>query len=133
MLKSLLNNFISYCLLCLFTSLLSIYFIHPASAEQSVEQELKKREREIEEIARDFESIMISKSIKSMYEGIKTDEIVGGGNAENIYRELILEEYAKEISKRDGFGLVKYISRDMKRGDTKYKNLMRAIDVKNSK
>lgn len=101
-----------------------------AEAKETIEEQLKLREREIEVLAKDFESTMISRTLKSMYEGIKSDPIAGGGRTEEIYREMLLEEYAKVISKDKGFGLAKNISKDIKKGDSKYQKLMRVQNEK---
>ena len=37
-----------------------------------------------------------------MFEGIKTDGMFGGGNAEDIFRSMMVDEYGKMMSKNGG-------------------------------
>lgn len=65
---------------------------------------LKNRE-DIREAAREFEAVFISQMIKPMFEGIETDNMFGGGKGEEVFRSMMIEEYGKEIAKRDITGL----------------------------
>ncbi|MCE2991569.1 MAG: rod-binding protein [Candidatus Jidaibacter sp.] len=94
----------------------------------TVSKRIAEREKEIETVAKDYESVMTSRILKSMFEGIKTDHIAGGGKTEKLYQELLLDEYAKAISKGDGIKLAQDIARDMKKNDTLYRNLTREQD-----
>ena len=40
-----------------------------------------------------------------MFEGIKTDGPFGGGQGEEMFRSLMVDEYGKQIAARGGFGL----------------------------
>ncbi len=55
--------------------------------------------------AQDFEAFFLSKSIESMYEGVGDDEMFGGGEAEKMYRSLLIDEYGKQIAKSGGVGV----------------------------
>jgi Rod binding domain-containing protein len=48
-----------------------------------------------------------------MFSGIKTDGPFGGGHAENVYRSMMSQEYAKSISKSGGVGLADHIYREI--------------------
>ncbi len=58
-----------------------------------------------EESAREFEAVFISEMMKPMFEGIKTDELFGGGKGEEIFRSIMLQEYGKEIASLDIIGI----------------------------
>ena len=43
--------------------------------------------------------------LTQMFAGIKTDGMFGGGYAENMYRDLMIGEYGKEIAAAGGLGI----------------------------
>jgi Rod binding domain-containing protein len=56
------------------------------------------------EVARDFESVYIADAFKLMLQDVATDPVTGSTSGDS-WRELLVDEYAKEISRRGGFGL----------------------------
>lgn len=69
-------------------------------AAKSALQNNKNAQR-IQEAAQDFEAVFLSEMLKPMFEGIETDELFGGGKGEEIFRGVLLQEYGKEIAKKD--------------------------------
>ena len=65
----------------------------------------KVSEEEIKETAQDFEAFFITKTMESMFDGVKTDGMFGGGHAEKIYRSMLLDEYGKVMSKTGSIGV----------------------------
>ena len=55
--------------------------------------------------AKEYETVFISQFLGSMFSGIKTDGITGGGQGEEMFRSLMVNEYAKGLQQRGGFGL----------------------------
>ena len=55
--------------------------------------------------AKEYESVFISQFLGSMFDGIKTDGITGGGQGEEMFRSLMINEYGKSLEQRGGFGL----------------------------
>lgn len=55
--------------------------------------------------AKDYESVFISQFLGSMFSGIKSDGITGGGEGEEMFRSLMINEYGKSLEQRGGFGL----------------------------
>jgi Rod binding domain-containing protein len=55
--------------------------------------------------ANEYESIFISQFLGSMFSGIQTDSLTGGGQGEEMFRSLMINEYGKSIEQRGGFGL----------------------------
>jgi flagellar protein FlgJ len=53
--------------------------------------------------AEDFASFFMSQSLESMYANVSTDSMFGGGNGEEVYRSLLLQEYGK-IAIQSGSG-----------------------------
>ncbi len=63
--------------------------------------------------AKQFEGVMISQMLGSMFEGISTDGPFGGGQGEAMFRSLMLDEYGKQISNQGGFGLSDAITKSL--------------------
>ena len=55
--------------------------------------------------AKEYESVFISQFLGSMFSGIKTDGVTGGGQGEEMFRSLMINEYGKALEQRGGFGL----------------------------
>lgn len=63
--------------------------------------------------AQEFEAFFLSQVLQSMFEGIKTDGMFGGGPAETAMRPLLLQEYGKLIAERGGIGLADAVMREL--------------------
>lgn len=61
------------------------------------------------ESAESFEAFFLSRMMESMFEGVSTDGMFGGGHAEKIYRSLLLDEYGKEMAKLGTVGVKDYV------------------------
>ena len=57
------------------------------------------------EAAEDFEAFFMTRMMESMYEGVSTDGMFGGGHAEKIYRSMLLTEYGKLMAKTGTIGI----------------------------
>jgi Rod binding domain-containing protein len=55
--------------------------------------------------AKEFEAVFIAQMLKPMFETVETNEMFGGGNAENIYKSMMVDEYGKIIAEQGGIGL----------------------------
>ena len=65
--------------------------------------------KKAEESAESFEAFFLSRMMESMFEGVSTDGMFGGGHAEKIYRSLLLDEYGKEMAKLGSVGVKDYV------------------------
>jgi flagellar protein FlgJ len=63
--------------------------------------------------SKDYESIFISQFLGSMFSGIKTDGITGGGQGEEMFRSLMVDQYAKGLQARGGFGLAAHMQAEL--------------------
>ena len=63
--------------------------------------------------AKEFESVFISQFLGSMFSGIPTDGPMGGGEGEEMFRSMMVNEYAKSVETRGGFGLASAVSRQL--------------------
>lgn len=75
-----------------------------------------KRDEHLMDIARQFEAQFISEYLR--HAGVAaTPETFGGGFAEQSFSDMLLDEYAREISGKGSFGLAEQIYRSLKEID----------------
>jgi Rod binding domain-containing protein len=55
--------------------------------------------------AKEYESVFISQFLGSMFSSIPTDSVTGGGEGEEMFRSLMVDQYAKTIENQGGFGI----------------------------
>jgi len=67
----------------------------------------------LREKAEDFEAVFLSQMLRPMFDTVPTDGITGGGQAESVYRGLMVEEMGKSISKAGGIGIADSIYREL--------------------
>ncbi|WP_421737048.1 rod-binding protein [Caulobacter sp.] len=75
-------------------------------------KELAKR-GQIKETAQKFEASFLSVMMQTMFEGVKTSEPFGGGQGEEMFKSLLTESMAKEVTKAGGVGLANTVQREM--------------------
>jgi len=63
--------------------------------------------------ARDFESVFLSEMLGEMFAGLPTDGPFGGGQGEEIFRSLMLDEYGKQLAAQGGIGLADGVTRQL--------------------
>lgn len=77
---------------------------------------LNKKEQLNEQIleqAKDLEAVLISTMIEPMFPEGKESGIYGGGHGSGIYRQMMIDEYGKTMSRSGGLGLAKSITKDL--------------------
>ena len=74
-----------------------------------------KQKAAAKKAAEDFESVFVSQMMEPMFEGLKTDGLMGGGNGEAVFRSLMIQEVGKEIAKGGGIGISDGIYKEMLR------------------
>lgn len=67
----------------------------------------------VDKAAKEFEAVFISQMLGHMFEGIETDSMFGGGQAEQVYRGMQIEEYGKIITEAGGIGLADSVRSEM--------------------
>jgi flagellar protein FlgJ len=65
--------------------------------------------------AQDFESIFVNMMMKSMRSSVQKSGFLDGGNAEEIYKGMLDQEYSKMMSKSGRLGLADTIERQLTR------------------
>jgi flagellar protein FlgJ len=63
--------------------------------------------------AEDFEAMFVAQMLGSMFEGIETDGLFGGGHGEEVFRSLLIDEYGKVIARAGGIGLADTVQRQI--------------------
>ncbi len=81
------------------------YFANAAASSASALQ----NKDSAKEAAQDFEAFFLSRMCESMFDGVSTDGIFGGGQAEKVYRSLLLNEYGKIMAQNGGIGVADYV------------------------
>lgn len=75
----------------------------PASAEQ------------VDKVAREFEAQFISQMLENMFSTIDVKNSLGGGESEEFYRDMLVNEYGKVIANSGGIGVADHVKREMLR------------------
>ena len=52
-------------------------------------------------------------NMESMFEGISTNGMFGGGNAEKIYRSFLINEYGKSMAQNGTVGIADYVMKTL--------------------
>lgn len=71
------------------------------------------REEKARAQATEFEQVYLSSMMKQMFSGLSTDGPFGGGQAEETWRGLLIDQYADTISKAGGVGIADAVYRDL--------------------
>lgn len=90
-----------------------------ATAQNSRIQASTPFEKKARETAESFEAIFLSQILKSMSAGLKSDGQFGGGQAEEVFQDLLSEQMATQISRNGGIGL----------SDSVYREILRTQEV----
>ncbi len=64
-------------------------------------------------VAEEFEAVLLSSMVESMFAGLSTDGPFGGGHGERVYRSILNDEYAKAIAQSGGIGIADHIYREL--------------------
>ncbi|MBP7336636.1 rod-binding protein [Niveispirillum sp.] len=73
----------------------------------------KPTAKDVGKAAQEFEAVFLSQMLSQMWQGVESDETFGGGEAENTWRGMMVEEYGKQISKAGGLGLADQVKAEM--------------------
>lgn len=72
-----------------------------------------KKLRRIDESAKELESVFLSEMMKPMFEGIEVNEIFGGGRGEEVFRDMMVQEYGKKMAQAGGIGLASFVRNEL--------------------
>ncbi|AUN33460.1 rod-binding protein [Niveispirillum cyanobacteriorum] len=80
----------------------------PQALSQAQAGNLKNKGPNIKDVgkaAQEFEAVFLSQMLGQMWQGVEADDTFGGGEAENTWRGMMVEEYGKQIAKAGGVGI----------------------------
>jgi flagellar protein FlgJ len=72
-----------------------------------------------EEVARQFESLLVKQMIDSMWSTVPKGGLLSGSNEEGMYRDMLNEALSKSISEGRGIGVKDVILSDINKLDKK--------------
>lgn len=55
--------------------------------------------------AQEFEAFFLSQMFQHMFAGIGTDSMFGGGQGEEMWRSMLVDQYGKEVAAKGGVGI----------------------------
>ncbi len=70
---------------------------------------------DLRRIAEEFESVFIAQMLAPMFQGIETDGLGGGGIGEEMFRPMLIEQYANAIAQAGGIGLADHVVGELMR------------------
>ncbi len=74
-----------------------------------------KDNTKIDRAAEQFESLLLSQMIKSMWATVPNEGMLSGSNEEAMYRDFLNDALAESIAKNQSIGVREVIARDMAR------------------
>ncbi len=67
----------------------------------------------IDSAAADFEAQFVSSMLANMFSTVEANEETGGGDAEEVYQSLLINEYGKIIARTGGIGVADQVRQMM--------------------
>ena len=64
-------------------------------------------------VAREFEGVMLNELLAPMFEGLQTDGLGGGGQGEEMFRPMLIDQYAKGMTARGGIGIADAVLKEL--------------------
>lgn len=65
------------------------------------------------QVGQEFEALFLSEMLAPVFESIDSDGMFGGGQGEEIYRSLMVQEYGKAIAQGGGVGIADMVQREI--------------------
>ena len=87
------------------------------SASVAAAAPLTKDAAKMEDAARQFEGLLVQEMMKSMWQTVPKGELVSGSSEEEMFRDMLNEAVAKQVSDGRGIGIKDVILKDMKQLD----------------
>ncbi len=75
-----------------------------------------RRDEKLFEACQDFEAIFIKQMLNSMKSTVNKTGLVDGGFAEEMYDDMLYDEYADKMAKTAGFGIAESLYRQLSNG-----------------
>jgi peptidoglycan hydrolase FlgJ len=68
-----------------------------------------------EAVAQQFERMFIAEMLQPMFSGIETDGPFGGGQGEDVFRPMLLDQYADAVARGGGIGIADVVLKEILR------------------
>jgi flagellar protein FlgJ len=68
-----------------------------------------------EKVAQDFEAVFIGQMLQPMFKDIEAEEPFGGGQGEEVWKSMMVDEIGKQMAKAGGIGLAASVKREILR------------------
>lgn len=81
--------------------------VFPKNIKQEVAQDPYRKK--LYDASVEFESIFVKMMLKEMKTSIHKSNLISGGHAEEIFEDMLYDEYAKNISKNDSVGIAEQV------------------------
>lgn len=66
-------------------------------------------------VAEQFERMFITEMLQPMFSGVETDGPFGGGQGEEVFRPMLLDQYADAVAKGGGIGIADAVMKEILR------------------
>jgi flagellar protein FlgJ len=63
--------------------------------------------------AREFEAVFLSEMMSHIFSGISTDPLFGGGTGEDMFKNMLVNEYGKQMTAKGGIGIATQLQKMM--------------------
>ncbi|RPJ03820.1 MAG: hypothetical protein EHM28_14580 [Spirochaetaceae bacterium] len=70
-------------------------------------------DKKLYDVCVEFEAIFIKQMLNTMRKTVEKSELVNGGYAEEIFEDMLYDEYAQNMAESKSFGLADMIYRDL--------------------
>lgn len=67
----------------------------------------------IKKSATEFEAVFATEMLSHMFEGVGVDPVTGGGNGEEIYKSMMIEQYGKAIAHSGALGIADKVAAEL--------------------
>ena len=74
-----------------------------------------KTRAQAEAVAQQFERMFVAEMLGPMFSGIETDGVFGGGKAEDVFRPMLIDQYADAVAKGGGVGIADAVLKEILR------------------
>ena len=82
-------------------------------AQQRAALAKQQNEAAIDKVAEDFEAFFAGAYFEQMFSGIKADPVTGGGEGEEMFRSLMVQEYGKAVARQRVLGIADVVKRQL--------------------
>ncbi|NRA29804.1 MAG: rod-binding protein [Parvularculaceae bacterium] len=68
---------------------------------------------DVRKAAEEFEAVFLNQFVGSMFEGMKTDGMFGGGQGEKMWQGFLVQHIADAFAQRGGIGIADMVTREI--------------------